>query len=179
MSSSVCVLCVREREREYTFLLMFFFSVVFVANVDALMTGVEGFQCGFPTQIQMQCAFHGGLNKTKTRNSLALDGTLLSGMTVLYVGVLYPCHRASKCATNIYNRKKATEAEMCTLSVSVTHTHTHTHTPHTTHTHTPHTHSLTYMLTLSTVILLYVCMYVYSMYIEYCCSVGTFGAKFI
>ncbi len=50
-----------------------------------------------------------GLNKTKTRNSLALDGTLLSVMTVLYVGVLYPCHQASKCATNIYNRKKETK----------------------------------------------------------------------
>ncbi len=49
-----------------------------------------------------------GLNKTKTRNSLALDGTLLSVMTVIYVGVLYPCHQASKCATNIYNRKKET-----------------------------------------------------------------------
>ncbi len=36
----VCV-CVREREREYTFPLMFFLSVVFVANFDALMTGVE------------------------------------------------------------------------------------------------------------------------------------------
>ncbi len=32
-----------------------------------------------------------GLNKTKTRNSLALDGTLLSVMTVLYVGVLFYC----------------------------------------------------------------------------------------
>ncbi len=49
---------------------------------------------------------------------------------------------------------------MCTLSVSLSHTHTH---------------SLTYMLRVSSVVLLYV----YSMYIEYCCSVGSFGAKFI
>ncbi len=103
---------------------------------------------GFPTQIQMQCACSVlsmvGLNKTKTRSSLALDGKLLSVMTVLYVGVLYPCHQASKCATNIYNRKKK-QAEMCTLSVSVTHTHTHTH-----------THSFTYMPRV-TVILLFMC----------------------
>ncbi len=111
----VCVcMCVWERERVYTFQLMnyyYFFPVVFVAHFDASMTGVGGShitQCGFPTQIQMQCVSMVGLNKTKTRYSLALDETLLSIMTVFYVGVLYPCHQALKWATNIYNIKKET-----------------------------------------------------------------------
>ncbi len=64
-----------------------------------------------------------GLNKTKTRNSLALDGTLLSIMTVLYVGARSPLqgHQASKCVTNIYNRKNIYKLE-CVLSLSHTHT---------------------------------------------------------
>ncbi len=62
--------------------------------------------------------------------------------------------------------------EAPSVSLSLSHTHTHTHTN--THTHT-HTHSLKYMVSESTVILLYV----YNMYIEYYCSVGLFGAKFI
>ncbi len=52
------------RERTY----FSFFSVVFVANFDALMTGVGGShikQCGFPIQIQMQCAFHGGVEQNQ------------------------------------------------------------------------------------------------------------------
>ncbi len=75
-------------------------------------------------------------------HGLALDGTPLSVITVLYVGVLCPCHQASKCA----NRKKNKQKLKCVLSLSHTHTHTHTH-----------TYSFTYMLRVSTVILLYMC----------------------
>ncbi|KAK1880620.1 N-(5'-phosphoribosyl)anthranilate isomerase [Dissostichus eleginoides] len=55
-----------------------------------------------------------GLNKTKTRNSLALDGTLSSIMTVKMAGLEPNCFRwepptpvlkASKTATNTYNKK--------------------------------------------------------------------------
>ncbi len=121
---------------------------MFVAHFDALMTGVGCFhikQCGFPTQIQMQgaCSVLSmvGLNKTKTRNSLALDGKLLSVMTMLYVGVLYPCHQASKCAKKHLQQKKETSWNV--YSLCLCHTHTHTH-------------SFTYMLRV-TVILLFMC----------------------
>ncbi len=66
----VCV-CERERERERVHISAyecFFFSVVFVAHFDALMTGVGGSHikhCGFPTQIQMQCVFHGGFEQNQ------------------------------------------------------------------------------------------------------------------
>ncbi len=60
--------------------------------------------------------------------------------------------------------KKETEAEMCTLSVSVSHTHTHTHT---------HTRARAQGKYCNPTV------YVHSMYIEYCCSVGTFWEKFI
>ncbi|KAK1876551.1 E3 SUMO-protein ligase KIAA1586 [Dissostichus eleginoides] len=55
-----------------------------------------------------------GLNKTKTRNSLPLDGTLSFIMTVKMVGLEPNCFRwepptpvqkASKTATNTYNKK--------------------------------------------------------------------------
>lgn len=55
-----------------------------------------------------------GLNKTKTRNSLALDGTLSSIMTVKMAGLEpqgfkweppTPVLKASKPATNIYNKQ--------------------------------------------------------------------------
>ncbi len=109
----VCV-CVCEREREhisaYVCFFFFFFFLLFVAHFDVLMTGVGGSHikhCGFP-YFKCRCSVFSMVGLNKTRNSLTLDGTLLSIMTVLYVGVLYPCHQASKCATNIYNRKKET-----------------------------------------------------------------------
>ncbi len=89
-------------------------------------------------------------------HSLALDGTPLSVMTVLYVGVLCPCHQASKCA----NRKKKKQKLKCVLSLS----HTHTHTQLCIHAQGKYCNPT---------------VYVYTMYIEYCCSVGTFGAKFL
>ncbi len=61
----------REKEREYTFQLMnyyYFFPVVFVAHFNALMTGVGVFHikhCGFHTQIQVQCVFHGGFEQNQ------------------------------------------------------------------------------------------------------------------
>ncbi len=95
-------------------------------------------------------------------HSLALDGTPLSVITVLYVGVLYPCHQASKCA----NRKKKKQKLKCVLSLSHTHTHTHTHTHIQLYIHAQGKYCNP-------------TVYVYTMYIEYCCSVGTFGAKFL
>ncbi len=68
-----------------------------------------------------------GLNKTKTRNSLGLDRTLSSIMTVKMTGLEPQCFKwesptpiikTSKCATNTYNRKKNS------LSLSLSHTHT-------------------------------------------------------
>ena len=55
-----------------------------------------------------------GLNKTKTRNSLALEGTLSSIMTVKMANIAPECYkwepplsiiRASKSATNAYNSR--------------------------------------------------------------------------
>lgn len=54
------------------------------------------------------------LNKTKTRNSLALEGTLSSIMTVKMAGLEPNCFKweppasiikSSKSATNVYNKK--------------------------------------------------------------------------
>ncbi len=110
-----------------------------------------------------------GLNKTKTRNSLGLDRTLSSIMMVKMTGLEPQCFKwesptlvikTSKCAT-----KKNIHKLKCALSLS----HTHTHTPHT------HQPCLTYICRASSAILLYV----YSMYIEHCSSVGSFVAKFI
>ncbi|CAL8340948.1 unnamed protein product [Boreogadus saida] len=80
------------------------------------MEGISLSACGDgrlkPCTLIAQCTTVVGLNKTKTRNSLALDGTLSSIMTIKMAD-LEPCFKweppsdvlkASKKATGQYNR---------------------------------------------------------------------------
>ncbi len=95
-----------------------FFSVVFVAHFDALMTGVGSSHikhCGFPTQIQ------------KTNNSLAPDGTIFSIMTSALCGCpLLLSSGIKMCNKHLQQKKRSISWNV--YSLSLTHTHTHTET---------------------------------------------------
>ncbi len=120
-----------------------FFSVVFVAHFDALMTGVGGSHikhCGFPTQIQ------------KTNNSLAPDGTIFSIMTSALCGCpLLLSSGIKMCNKHLQQKKRSISWNVYSLSLTHTHTHTHTHRQ--------------------------LDIHAQGVYIEYCCSLGSFGAK--
>ncbi len=96
-----------------------FFSVVFVAHFDALMTGVGSSHikhCGFPTQIQ------------KTNNSLAPDGTIFSIMTSALCGCpLLLSSGIKMCNKHLQQKKRSISWNVYSLSLTHTHTHTHTH----------------------------------------------------
>ncbi len=129
----VCV-CVCERERDYIFQLFVFCKCCTFWCLDDRARGLPYKALWLPHANSDALCFPWWVwTKPKLDTVWLWMERYYLSLTVLYVGVLYPCHLASKCATNIYKKNKT--GEMCrltlslslSLSLSLTHTHTHTH----------------------------------------------------
>ncbi len=111
--------CEREKERVHLSAYVFF-PVVFVAHFDALMTGRRltnkalwhKFRCSVFSMV--------GLNKTKTRNSL--ERYYISWQCFMWEPSTH--HQALTRNRHLQQKKKETQAEMCSLD----HTHKAWHT---------------------------------------------------
>ncbi len=143
---------------------------MFVAHFDALMTGVMCFhikQCGLASPLKFRCRVLAVCFPwwvwTKPKLGavwLWMENYYLSWQCFMWESST-PVIRHQNVQQTFTTEKR--NKLKCVLSLSLSHTHTHTHTQ--LHIHAQSNCNPT--------------VYVYSMYIECCCSVGTFGEKFL
>ncbi len=105
---AVCVcVCVCERERDYIFQLLVFCKCCTFWCLDDRARGLPYKALWLPHANSDALCFPWWVwTKPKLDTVWLWMERYYLSLTVLYVGVLYPCHLASKCATNIYKKTK-------------------------------------------------------------------------